>query len=172
MKREDKSNIIDSLTEQINGSSHLYLADTSGMNAADTQALRRACFDKQVKLVVAKNTLLSLALEKAEAEFGDLSSVLKGATSMMLCETGNVPAKLIKEFRKEHEKPILKGAYVEESVYIGDQELEALSNIKSKNELIGDVVALLQSPIKNVISGLESGKNILSGVVKALGERE
>jgi len=172
MNKEEKSQIITSLTEAIQGSNHFYLTDNSGMNAADTQALRKACFEKQVKLIVVKNTLLRLALENVEGDFADLSVAMKGSTSLMLTETGNVPAKLIKEFRKGNDKPVLKGAYVEESLYIGDGELEALANIKSKDELIGDIVALLQSPIKNVISGLESGKNILAGVVKTLSEKE
>lgn len=172
MKREQKIQIIDSLTEEINASNHFYLADISEMDAERTAALRRACFDKQVKLVVVKNTLLRIALEKAEGEFDGLNDVLKGATSLMFTESGSVPAKLIKEFRKGHEKPILKAAYVEESLYIGDNELDALCTIKSKDELVGDIVALLQSPIKNVISGLESGKNILAGVVKTLSEKE
>ncbi len=172
MKREQKIQIIDSLTEEINASNHLYLIDISEMDAVRTSALRRACFEKEVKLLVVKNTLLRIALEKADGEFEGLNVSLKGATSLMLTETGNVPAKLIKEFRKGHDKPILKAAYVEESIYIGDNELEALCTIKSKEELIGDVIALLQSPIKTVISSLESGKNILAGVVKTLSERE
>ena len=172
MRKEQKSQIIDSLTEEINGSNHFYLTDISEMNAEDTSALRRACFEKQIKLIVVKNTLLKIALDKAEGEFDGLYDVLKGSTSLMLTETGNLPAKLIKEFRKENEKPILKAAYVEESIYVGDNEIEALSTIKSKEELIGDIVALLQSPIKNVVSSLESGKNILAGVVKTLSEKE
>lgn len=172
MKKEQKIQIIDSLTEEINASNHFYLTDISEMNAEDTSALRRACFEKDIKLVVVKNTLLKIALEKAEGEFEGLDNVLKGSTSLMLTETGNLPAKLIKEFRKGHDKPILKAAYVEESLYIGDNELDALTTIKSKEELIGDIVALLQSPIKNVVSSLESGKNILAGVVKTLSEKE
>jgi len=172
MKREQKIQIIDSLTEEINASNHLYLTDISEMNAEDTSALRRECFEKDIKLLVVKNTLLRIALEKAEGDFEGLNVALKGGTSLMLSETGNVPAKLIKEFRKGHDKPILKAAYVEESIYIGDNELEALCTIKSKEELVGDVIALLQSPIKTVISSLESGKNVLAGVVKTLAERE
>ena len=172
MKKEQKVQIIDSLTEEINASNHFYLADISGMNAEDTSVLRRACFNKQIKLVVVKNTLLRIALEKAEGEFEGLDDVLKGSTSLMFTETGNLPAKLIKEFRKGHDKPILKAAYVEEALYFGDNELDALTVIKSKEELVGDIVALLQSPIKNVISSLESGKNILAGVVKTLSEKE
>ncbi|PKQ60677.1 50S ribosomal protein L10 [Labilibaculum filiforme] len=172
MKREQKIQIIDSLTEEINASNHFYLTDISDMDAEKTSSLRRICFEKDVKLVVVKNTLLRIALEKAEGDFEGLNVALKGSTSLMLSETGNLPAKLIKEFRKGHDKPILKAAYVEQSLYIGDNELNALCSIKSKEELIGDIVALLQSPIKNVISSLESGKNILAGVVKTLSEKE
>ncbi len=172
MRKEQKSQIVDSLTEELNASNHFYLTDISEMNAEQTSALRRACFEKQIKLVVVKNTLLKIALGKADGAFEDLYDVLKGSTSLMFTETGNLPAKLIKEFRKGSDKPILKAAYVEESVYIGDNELETLSTIKSKEELIGDIVALLQSPIKNLVSSLESGKNILSGVVKTLSEKE
>ena len=172
MKREHKIQIIDSLTEEINASNHLYLTDISEMNAEDTSALRRECFERDIKLLVVKNTLLRIALEKAEGDFEGLNEALKGSTSLMLSETGNIPAKLIKEFRKGHDKPILKAAFVEESLYIGDNELNTLCTIKSKEELVGDIVAALQSPIKNVISSLESGKNILAGVVKTLSEKE
>lgn len=172
MKREQKIQIIDSLTEEINASNHFYLTDISAMNAERTSALRRVCFEKEVKLIVVKNTLLRIALEKAEGDFEGLNVALKGSTSLMLSETGNLPAKLIKEFRKGHDKPSLKAAYVEQSLYIGDNELNTLCTIKSKEELIGDIVALLQSPINNVISSLESGKNILAGVVKTLSEKE
>jgi large subunit ribosomal protein L10 len=172
MNKNQKTQIIDSLTEQINSSAHVYLTDISGMDAEATSALRRACFEKEVNLVVVKNTLVRLALEKAEGDYEGVYETLKGSTAIMLSNTGNVPAKLIKEFRKENDKPVLKAAYVEESIYVGDNELEALSTIKSKEELVADVVALLQSPIKNLISSLDSGKSILAGVVKTLSERE
>ena len=142
------------------------------MNASDTSSLRRKCFEKDITLVVVKNTLLKRALENSEVDFGDLYIVLKDSTSIMFSETGNVPAKLIKEFRKVHEKPVLKAAYVEESIYVGDEYLEALSEIKSKDELLGDLVLLLQSPMKNVISSLQSGSNIITGVLKSLSEKE
>jgi len=158
MKKEDKIQIIDSLTEQINASNHFYLADTSGMNAESTSALRRACFEKQIKMVVVKNTLLHKALERAEVECNDLTGILKGATSLMLSDVGNTPAKLIKEFSKGKDKPALKGAFVEGAVYIGEGELDTLVAIKSKEELIGDIIAALQSPIQKVISALENGK--------------
>ncbi len=158
MKKEDKIQIIDSLTEQINASNHFYLADTSGMDAESTSALRRACFEKQIKMIVVKNTLLRNALEKVEVECNDLTETLKGATSLMLSEVGNAPAKLIKEFNKSNDKPVLKGAFVEGAVYIGTGELDTLASIKSKEELIGDIIAALQSPIQKVISALENGK--------------
>jgi len=158
MKKEDKIQIIDSLTEQINASNHFYLADTSGMDAETTSALRRACFEKQIKMIVVKNTLLRNALDRAEVECNDLTGTLKGATSLMLSDVGNTPAKLIKEFSKGNDKPTLKGAFVEGAVYIGEGELDTLVAIKSKEELIGDIIAALQSPIQKVISALENGK--------------
>merc|ERR1712146_572450 len=119
--------------------------------------LRRACFKANIKLAVVKNTLLAKAMEASDKEFGELPGVLKGNTSLMLSETGNAPAKLIKDFRKKSNRPLLKGAFIEEAVYIGDNNLDALVNIKSKEEVVGDVIGLLQSPAKNVISGLKSG---------------
>ena len=172
MKRSDKQIIIDSLTEQINSSNHFYLADISDLNASDTSDLRRLCFKKEVKLIVVKNTLLRKAIEKSEKQAEELYDILKGNTSVMLTDAGNAPAKLIKEFHKKHGRPILKGAYVEESVYVGENQLEALVAIKSKNELIGEVVAVLQSPMKTVVSQLQSGGNILHGVLETLGEKE
>lgn len=172
MKSSEKATIIDSLVEQINSSNHFYLADISELNAADTSDLRRTCFKQNVKLVVVKNTLLRKALEKSEKQAEGLYEILKGSTSVMFTDQGNVPAKLIKDFRKKHPKPLLKGAFVEESVYIGDDQLDALVAVKTKNELIADVVALLQSPIKTVLSQLQSGGNIIHGVLQTLEERK
>jgi len=173
MRREEKQVIINRLTDQINSYAHFYLADTSELDAETTSILRRKCFDSEIELVVVKNTLLKIALDNVEKEINDeLYGVLKGSTSLMLTNTGNSAGKLIKEFRKNHDKPILKGAYVDESIYIGDIEIDTLANIKSKEELIGDIVMLLQSPMKNVISALNSGGNIIAGVVKTLAERE
>lgn len=173
MRREDKNVIIDQLTEQIKQYTHFYLADTSTLNAADTSMLRRKCFEKDIKLVVVKNTLLQKALERCEkADFSPLFDTLKGSTSVMFTEVANVPAKLIKDFRKTHEKPVLKAAFVEESFYVGDNQLEALATLKSKTELIADVIALLQSPAKKVVSQLQSAPNTIAGVVKTLSERE
>jgi large subunit ribosomal protein L10 len=157
MRKEEKNQLIDSITEQLNSSKTIYLADTSELNAEDTSNLRRLCFKQDIKLVVVKNTLLKRAMEKSEKDLEELYDALVGQTSLMFAEAGNAPAKLIKGFRKTSEKPYLKGAYVEEVSYLGDDQLDILVNIKSKNELIADVIALLQSPAKNVISGLQSG---------------
>lgn len=171
MTKEEKNIEIDNLTGVLEGSNIIYIADIAGLNAEQTSNLRRLCHKSSVKLNVVKNTLLKKAMERSGKNFEELYDVLKGNTSIMISETGNAPAKLIKEFRKKQEKPVLKGAYVEEAVYLGDDQLEALSTLKSKEELIGDVIALLQSPAKNVVSALQSGKNKLGGLIKALEER-
>jgi len=171
MTREEKSQVIEVLTTKLTEGNIIYLADISGLNALDTSNLRRACFKANVKLAVVKNTLLEKAMEKSDKDFGELPSILKGNTSLMFSETGNAPAKVIKEFRKKSDKPLLKGAYVEEAIYIGDDQLDTLVSIKSKEELIGDVISLLQSPAKNVISALQSGGNKLSGILKTLSEK-
>ena len=174
MRKEEKGQIIDSLVEEINSFPHLYITDVSGLNAADTSALRRLCFDKGIKLVVTKNTLLKKAFDRAGGNYEELYGVLKTPTAVMFSTENNTPAKLIKEFRKKKklERPELKAAYVEESVYVGAEMLDVLVAIKSKYELIGDVVALLQSPAKNVVSALQSGKHILAGLMKTLSEKE
>ncbi len=157
MRREEKNAIIDSLAEKLKEYSHFYLTDTAQLNAADTSDLRRKCFERDIKLIVVKNTLLKRALEMSEGDFEELYPVLKGTTSIMFAQTGNGPAKLIKEFRKQHDKPVLKGAYVQESVFIGDNMLDMLISVKTKQELIGDIILLLQSPAKNVVSALQTG---------------
>lgn len=175
MRKEQKDQLIDALCEEIKSYPHLYIADIGGLNSVQTSKLRRAAFRKEVKLEVVKNTLLIKAMEKSGFDYSELFPVIKGETSIMLSNTNNAPAKLIKEFRaanKNTEKPVLKGAYVEECFYIGEQHLEALVNIKSKNELIADVIALLQSPVKNVISQLQSGANTITGVLKTLEEKK
>jgi large subunit ribosomal protein L10 len=172
MKKSDKFEIIGSLTEQINTSSHFYLTDIESLNAGATSALRRVCNKQNVKLVMVKNTLLRKAIEASNKNAEELCAVLKGNTSVMFCEDANTPAKLIKDFKKKYQKPILKGAYVQESVYIGENQLDVLVSIKSKNELIGEVIGLLQSPIQNVLGGLQSGGHIIHGVLKTLGEKE
>lgn len=171
MKREEKDTIIESLVQQIQETKHFYLADIAALNAEDTSKLRRKCFENKIELVVVKNTLLKKALEKIGGNYGELYGVLNNSTSLMLSETGNAPARMIKEFRKDHSKPILKAAYVEECVYIGDAQLDALVSLKSKDELVGDIIGLLQSPAKNVISALQSGKSTLAGLVKTLSDR-
>ena len=171
MTREKKHNVIQDLTAQLSESSTIYLADISGLNALNTTELRRACFKANLKLAVVKNTLLAKAMEASDKDFGELPDVLKGNTSLILSDTGNAPAKLIKAFRKKSDRPLLKGAYIMESIYIGDNQLDALVDIKSKEELIGDIVALLQSPAKNVISGLKSGGGKLAGILKTLSEK-
>ncbi len=171
MKKEDKSAIIEQIKATIGEYSHFYLADIKGLNANQTSNLRRLCFKQDVKLVVVKNTLLRKALESIGVDFSELYEVLKGDTSILLSNTGNSPAKLIKEFSKTNKKPVLKAAYVEESFYIGENQLEALINIKSKNELIGELISLLQSPAKNVVSALQSGGITIHGVLKTLSEK-
>jgi len=172
MKSSDKKVIINNLQEQIDSYSHFYLTDISGLNAENTSNLRRLCFKQNVKLVVVKNTLLRKALESSNKNVEEIYDALKGNTSVMFTADANVPAKLIKDFSKRHKKPVLKAAYVQESVYIGADQLEALIAVKSKNELIADVIALLQSPMKTVLGQLQSGGNIIHGVLKTLGEKE
>ena len=171
MTREEKGIVIEDLTAQLAENANIYLTDISGLDALATSNLRRACFKANIKLAVVKNTLLAKAMEASDKEFGELPEVLKGNTSLMLSETGNAPAKLIKNFRKKSDKPLLKGAFIEEAVYIGDENLDALVNIKSKEEVIGDIIGLLQSPAKNVISGLKSGGGKLAGILKTLSEK-
>jgi len=172
MKKEEKDKIIESLIEKISSYKNFYLADISELNAADTSSLRRKCFEKQIRVEVVKNSLLRKALERCDGDYNELYDTLNYPTSIMFSESSNGPAKLIKEFRRKSPKPVLKAAYVEEAVYVGDNQLDALVNIKSRLELIGDIIGLLQSPSKNVISALQSGGNKLSGIVKTLSERE
>ena len=172
MTREEKSQVIETLTAQLSENANIYLADISGLNAVHTTNLRRACFRAGVQLAVVKNTLLKKAMESSERDFGELKDILQGSTSLMFSETGNAPAKVIKEFRKKSNRPVLKGAYIQESVYVGDDQLDNLVNLKSKDELVGEIIGLLQSPAKNVISALKSGGNTIAGLVKTLSERE
>ncbi|MDX9810787.1 MAG: 50S ribosomal protein L10 [Bacteroidales bacterium] len=171
MRREEKNAIIDSLAEKLKEYSHFYLTDTAQLNAADTSDLRRKCFENDIKLIVVKNTLFKRALEQTNMDFEELYPVLQGTTSIMFAKTGNGPAKLIKEFRRQHSKPLLKGAYVQESIYIGDNMLDALVSVKTREELIGDIVLLLQSPAKNVVSALQSGATKLHGVLETLSKK-
>jgi large subunit ribosomal protein L10 len=172
MKKEDKSAIIEQLKVTLGEYKHFYIADAAGLNAADTSELRRTCFKGEIKLIVAKNTLLKKALEQT-GDYAPLFEALEGPTALILSNTNNAPAKLIKEFSKKNKagKPTLKAAYVEESFYVGADQLDALVAIKSKEQLIGEIVTILQSPAKNVISALQSGGTTIHGVLKTLSER-
>ena len=171
MTREEKTIMINSIKSELDSNSTIYLTDCSGLNADSTSKLRRACFKSNIKMSVVKNTLLEKAMDEVEKDFGDLKSVLKGNTALMYSDVGNAPAKVIKNFRKKSEKPILKGAFIEESIYLGDDTLDSLVAIKSKEELIGEVITLLQSPAKNLISALKSSGSKISGVLKTLSEK-
>ena len=170
MTREQKSKVIKTLTAELADNTNIYLTDASGLNAVETSKLRRACFKANVKLSVVKNSLLAKAMEASDRDFGELNQVLVGNTALMYSEVGNSPAKLIKNFRKKSEKPILKGATIEDAIYIGDDQVSVLANIKSREELIGEVISLLQSPTKNLISALQSSGSTISGVLKTLSE--
>ena len=172
MRREEKNVIIDGLVTDLNQTKHFYLTDISELNAEETSNLRRKCFENQIRLMVVKNTLLKKAMEKSDGDFDELYDVLKDSTSIMFCDTGNVPAKLIKEFRKTMEKPVLKAAFVEESIYIGDNQLDSLSSIKSKEELLADLLTLLTSPATSLASALASNGSKLAGALKTLSEKE
>ena len=173
MKKEDKALIIEKIKETIGQYSCFYLVETAGLNAEKTSAFRRECFNGDIKLMVVKNTLLHKALAQMEGNYEELYPALKESTSLMCCNVGNAPAKLLKKFRqKDDVLPKLKAAYVEETIYVGEDQLETLANIKSKNELIADVVALLQSPAKNVISALQSGGNTIHGILETLSKKE
>lgn len=171
MNKEDKNKMIATLDGMLKENNNFYLADISGLTAEENSALRRLCFKRDVSLQVVKNTLLKKAFEKNDADFSQLYDILVGNTSIMQAEAGSAPAKIIKEFRKKNDKPILKAAHIEESIYIGDNNLSTLADLKSKDELIGDIIILLQSPAKNVISSLKSGGNKLSGILKAIEEK-
>lgn len=171
MTKEEKNRAIKDLTTRLNDANIFYLADIAGLDAVASSNLRRTCFKSDVKLEVVKNTVLKQALVKAEGEYDELYDTLKGNTSIMFSTVGNAPAKVIKDFRKKSEKPILKGAFIESAIYIGDENLDFLTSIKSKEELIADLIALLQSPAKNVVSALQSSGGQLAGIVKTLSER-
>ncbi len=172
MTKEEKAKYIEDLTAELREAGIFYLADTSTMTVEVINNLRRKCFQSNIKLKVVKNTLLEKAMERVEGiDYGQLKEVLAGPTSILFAEVGNVPAKIIQEFRKKSDRPVLKGAFIEEAIFIGDNQLEALANIKSKNELIGDIVGLLQSPAKNVISALKGQGGKIAGILKTLEER-
>lgn len=170
MNKEEKVKVVEELKSQLNDYKSIYLTDIAGLDAMQTSKLRRECFNSNVKLSVVKNTFLERAMSESETDFGELKELLKGNTTIMLSESGNSPAKVIKKLRKGSEKPILKGAFVDEAIYIGDDQIEALFNLKSKEEVIGDIIALLQSPAKNIISALKSSSGKIAGLVKTLSE--
>ncbi|MCF6364660.1 MAG: 50S ribosomal protein L10 [Bacteroidales bacterium] len=174
MTREEKNQVIGILTDKINNASHIYVTNSLGLNAGDTVKLRKECYKNEIELVIAKNTLLKKAIEKSDKDLSELFEALAGPTSIMFSEVGNKPAKLIKDFKKKFnlDKPLLKGAYVEEGFYFGDDQIDVLASIKSKEELIADVIGLLQAPAVNVLSALQSGGNTLTGILKTLEEKE
>ena len=172
MTREEKSRAITEITDLLSQNEIIYLTDISGLNSTETSNLRRLCFKSGVKLEVMKNTLLEKAMTDLDKDFGNLLETLKGNTSVMLSDVGNAPAKVIKDFRKKSERPILKGAIIENDIYLGDEQLELLSSIKSKEEIIGEIVILLQSPVRNIISALKSSSSKLSGIIQTLSNRE
>jgi large subunit ribosomal protein L10 len=171
MRKEEKKQLIDSLTQQLDNTNNFYITDVSTLDAVNTSDLRRLCFKYEIKMQVVKNTLLKKAMENAEKNYDELYETLVGNTSIMFAESGNGPAKMIKEFRKKSDRPILKGAFIEEMTYLGDDQLDFLISIKSKDELIADVIALLQSPAKNVVSALQSGGGKLAGILQTLSEK-
>jgi large subunit ribosomal protein L10 len=172
MKKEEKQEIVQALADQITSFGNFYITDTADLTVEKINAIRRKCFDSGITVKVAKNTLIRKAMEVAGVDSEELRDVLKGSSTLFFSETGNGPAKLIKELRKSGPKPILKGAYIDSAVFVGDEQLETLVSLKSKDELIGEIIGLLQSPAKNVISALQSGGNTIAGLVKTLQERE
>ena len=172
MNKQEKNELIDVLNNMLEENKNFYLADISGLTAEESSSLRRLCYKQNVSLQVVKNTLLKKAFDKNDVDFSQLDDILKGNTSIMFAEEPKAPASVIKAFRKKSDKPVLKAAHIEEEFYIGDTNLSLLAQLKSKNELIGDIITLLQSPAKNVISSLQSSSNKLSGIVKALSERQ
>lgn len=171
MRKEEKHEVVLALTEQIQEYGNFYITDTANLTVAKVNAIRRKCFESDIKMQVAKNTLIKKAMEAAGGDYSEMYDVLKGSSSIMFSKTANAPAKLIKQLRKQGDKPVLKAAYIDSAIFIGDNQLDALVNLKSKEELVADIIALLQSPAKNVISGLQSGGNKLAGIVKTLQER-
>lgn len=174
MKREDKVQAIEMLKEKFDNANSFYVTDSSGLTVEQVNKLRALCFEKEVEMRVVKNTLVKKALESYPEEkgYGPLFDVLAGPTSLMFSTNASIPAKVIKDFRKEFDKPVLKAAYIDTDVYIGDDQVESLASIKSKEELLGEIIVLLQSPAKNVISALKSGGSTISGLLKALEQRE
>ena len=171
MNKEEKVKAVEELKGQLTDYKSVYLTDIAGLDSVQTSKLRRECFNSNVKLSVVKNTFLERAMSESENDFGELKDLLKGNTTIMLSDVGNSPAKVIKKFRKDGDKPILKGAFVDEAIYIGDEHIEALFKLKSKEEVIGEIISILQSPAKNVISALKSSSGKIAGLVKTLIEK-
>jgi len=171
MRKEEKHDVVLALTETIAEYGNFYITDTANLSVAKVNAIRRKCFDNDIKMQVAKNSLIRKAMEASQGDYSEIFDVLKGSSSILFSKSANAPAKLIKQLRKTGDKPVLKAAYIDSSVFIGDHLLDALVSLKSKEELVADIIALLQSPAKNVISGLKSGGNKLAGIVKTLQER-
>jgi len=171
MRKEEKHEVVQALTEQIKSYGNFYITDTADLTVEKVNVIRRKCFEKGIAIKVAKNTLIRKALESAGIESDEINGVLKGSSTLFFSESGNAPAKLIKELRKTSDKPVLKGAYIDAAVFIGDNQLDMLTMLKSKEELVGDIIGLLQSPAKNVVSALKSGGGTLAGLVKTLQER-
>lgn len=172
MTREEKAKYIEDLAQELNSASFFYLADTAELTVDVVNNLRRRCFQSNIKMRVVKNTLLEKAMDRVEGkDFDGLKGTLSGATSIMFSEVGNAPARLIQEFRKKNEKPILKGAYIDEAIFVGDNQLDTLVSLKSREELIGEIIGLLQSPAKNVVSGLTGAGSKIAGILKTLEER-
>ena len=171
MKKEEKHEVVLALTETIAEYGNFYITDTANLSVAKVNDIRRKCFENGIKMQVAKNKLIRKAMEASGGDFSEMFEVLKGSSSILFSKSANAPAKLIKQLRRTGDKPVLKAAYIDSSIFIGDNQLDALINLKSKEELVADIIALLQSPAKNVISGLQSGGNKLAGIVKTLQER-
>ncbi|MEY3049050.1 MAG: 50S ribosomal protein L10 [Flavobacteriales bacterium] len=172
MNREEKAQYIDDLAAELSAATILYLTDTADLTVETVNNLRRRCFQSNISLKVVKNTLLKKAMDRVEGKnYGELTTLLKGSTSIMISQEANAPARLIQEFRKKNQKPILKGAYIEEAIFVGDNQLVTLESMKSKEELIGEIVGLLQSPAKNVLSGLKGAGGKIAGILKTLEER-
>ncbi len=171
MRKEEKHEVVLALAETIAEYGNFYITDTANLSVAKVNDIRRKCFESDIKMQVAKNTLIRKAMEASEGDYSEIFDVLKGSSAIMFSKSGNAPAKLIKQLRRTGEKPVLKAAYIDSAVFIGDNQLDILVNLKSKEQLVADIIALLQSPAKNVISGLQSGGNKLAGIVKTLQER-
>lgn len=171
MTKDQKIAVVESLKEKFSNSQYFYLADSSELTVAEVNELRSLCHERGVSLTVVKNTLVRKAMEAIGDQYAELYPVLNGPTSIMFAEVGNVPAKVIQEFRTKKEKPLLKAAWIDSGIFIGDEQLTALVDLKSKEDLIGELIALLQSPAKNVVGALQSGGGKLAGIVKTLSER-